>query len=110
MKTPVSGLERSLTQRELMFAEHISPSTYFKLKRLGFGPEETIFPGTNIIRITPDARRAWHAKLAMLRATVEASKEAQRRTAYAVQAGKAAARSELHVSKRGKVTRPRGGR
>jgi hypothetical protein len=73
------------------------------MKRLGVGPREERVPGTTIIRITPEARRAWHAQLAEMRQSREAELEERRRSAHATQAGKIAAASPLHVSKRNTV-------
>ena len=80
------------------------------MKRLGHGPKETHIPGTSVIRITPEARREWHAYLAKLAEQEAAKFERQRRVEQATVAGKAAAKSERHISKRGKhpVARYRG--
>jgi hypothetical protein len=93
--------ERALTTAEFCAAERVSVSTYYKLRRLGVGPCEERVPGTAIIRITPEARRAWHAQLAEMRQSGEAELEERRRRAHAAHAGKMAAASPLHVSKRG---------
>ena len=62
-------------------------------------------PGTNIRRITPEADAEWEAKMAKL-ATEEAARLAQqRRVELASAAGKAAAKSSKHVSRRGKGLR-----
>ena len=47
-------------------AENLSASSYFKLKRLGLGPDEMRFPGTEIVRITPEAHRAWRERMTEL--------------------------------------------
>jgi hypothetical protein len=91
---------RSLTRAEFCFAEHLSKSTYHELKKRGLGPDEFVVPGSKIIRITPQARDAWHAKMAELAKGEAARIEAERRHELAVIAGKAAAASPLHVSKR----------
>lgn len=114
--------ERSLTLAEFQFVEHLSPATYSKLKAAGLAPEETVIQlspieegdgdgkqrsGFNIKRITPDARRAWHAMLAQLRASKEAELAAARAHAQRVQAGRIAAQSPLHVSRQKQRKGPR---
>jgi hypothetical protein len=89
-----------LTIEEFCSAEKFGKATYYKIRRLGFGPDETRIPGTSIVRITQQARRAWHAKLAALRASEAAETEARRRSVQAMQAGRIAAASPLHVSRR----------
>jgi hypothetical protein len=42
------------------------PPTSCKLRRLGLTPDELYVPGTNIGRITPEADRAWIARMAEL--------------------------------------------
>jgi hypothetical protein len=93
-------LERALSLKDFMFLENMSPATYYKIRRAGNGPEETVLPGTNLIRITAEARRAWHAKLAALRDSTAGKLEQQRRDAQAKQAAKVAVASPDHVSKR----------
>ena len=86
--------------------ENISLSSYHTVKRRGLGPEELRIPGTTIVRITAKARREWHELMAKL-ATEEAARlEQQRRVEHASAAGKAAAQSEKHVSKRGRRNSP----
>jgi hypothetical protein len=104
--------ERSLTLAEFQFVEHLSPATYNKLRAAGLGPEvtEVVLPGADgqkgfaLKRITPDARRAWHAMLAQLRESEEAKLAAARAQAQRVEAAKLAAQSPLHVSKQQKKT------
>jgi hypothetical protein len=91
---------RSQTPTEFCFAEHVSKSTYHELKKRGLGPVELVVPGTKIIRITPEARDAWHAMMAELAGTESARLEAERRRAQAAEAGRIAATSPRHVSRR----------
>jgi hypothetical protein len=95
--------DRSLTRRQFCEAENISLSTYHKLKRAGLGPVETCFKGMGLARITAMARRKWHADNEKWNSTKEAELEKQRRIANASLAGREAAKSERHVSKRGKT-------
>jgi hypothetical protein len=92
--------ERAQTIGEFCAAENICASTYYKMRRLGVGPREERVPGTTIIRITAEARCAWHVRLAEMRQSRDADLEERRRSAHATQAGKIAAASPLHVSKR----------
>jgi hypothetical protein len=92
--------ERAFTIREFCVAEHISRASYYKLRTLGVGPRESRISGTTIVRITQAARRAWHEQLAEVRQSREAELEERRRSAQAAQAGRIAAASPLHPSKR----------
>ena len=73
-------------------AENLSASSYFKLKRLGLGPDEMRFPGTEIVRITPEAHRAWRERMTELSQTKQAELERQRRVAQRRDAGLASSR------------------
>jgi hypothetical protein len=92
--------DRPLTRAEFCQLERMSRSTYFKIKKAGFGPAEIKFPQLTFVRITPAARRAWHQQMEEYEKSNDAKLEAARRTATATAAGKKAARSEKHVSKR----------
>jgi hypothetical protein len=92
--------ERAQTIGEFCAAENISVASYYKMRRLGVGPREERVPGTAIIRVTPEARRAWHLLLAEMRHSREAELEERRRSAHATHAGKIAAASLLHVSRK----------
>jgi hypothetical protein len=57
MTDPVDrGRNRSETFAEFARAEGFSLSTFYKLKKLGLGPDVLRVPGTRIERITPEAR------------------------------------------------------
>jgi hypothetical protein len=73
------------------------------LKRNNNGPEETHYPGTQVTRISIEAYHAWQAKMQKWSKTDAAKLQEQRRSAMATVAGKKAALSERHVSKRGKA-------
>jgi hypothetical protein len=75
--------------------ENLSASSYFKLKRLGLGPDEMRFPGTEIVRITPEAHRAWRERMTELSQTKQAELERQRRVAQRRDAGLASSRKRL---------------
>jgi hypothetical protein len=93
--------ERSWTRQEFWVREHISKSTYLKLQKAGLGPEETVvtLPGFNLVRITPEARREWHRRLAQVRQSKEAELERARRQVQVEAAGRLAAQSPNHISK-----------
>jgi hypothetical protein len=57
---------RALTREEFCELERMTIVTYKKLLRSGHGPEEVRVPGTAFVRITPEARRRWHAKIEQL--------------------------------------------
>jgi hypothetical protein len=92
--------ERSLTRAEWRQKRRISKSSHHKLKNLGLAPEEDIVPGTAIARISPDADRRWEERMRALAQTEAARLEAERRHEIAVVAGRAAAKSPDHVSRR----------
>jgi hypothetical protein len=89
---------RSLTRSEFCYVENMSTTKYHDLKNKGLGPEELNVDG--MIRITPEARAKWHERMAELAKSEAAQLEAERRRAQAVEAGKIAAASSLHISKR----------
>src|SRR5258708_4080765 len=88
---------RPLTRAQFCAAENMSLSTFHKLKRAGNAPAEEYFPGTSIIRISPKAIRAWHAKMEAWRDSADAKLEQERRIAAARAAGNKAIQSPLHV-------------
>jgi hypothetical protein len=102
-KRPIA--EDRLSLRDFCELERISVSSYFRMKRAGYGPEETFLPGTSIMFITAEARRAWRIKIQKWSTSKEAKTEAARRSELAKAAGKRAAESPLHVSKRGAKAR-----
>jgi hypothetical protein len=91
---------RALTRAEFCALERMSLSTFHKLKRAGLGPDEVHFPGMAFVRITAEARREWHTRIEQWRKSQAAQLEEQRRSASASRAGKKAAASPLHISKR----------
>ncbi len=89
----------SQTIKEFCVAERISVSTYYALKRSGLAPDELhITPKT--IRITPEAHRDWRALMQERAKSEAATLEIERRRGLAVVAGKRAAESADHVSRR----------
>ena len=104
MLNDLDPAECALTIEEFCHVEHISKGTYYKLKRKGLGPEETCI--LNLIRISPEARADWHAKLAERRQSAAAALESERKRVQTAQAGKLAAASPLHVSKRATPSPP----
>lgn len=89
---------RNLTIAEFCKVEHISKFSFYKMKKEGLAPQ--VLEIYNIKRITPEARAKWHAML-MRRQQQKAGKlEAQRRVKLAQQAGRIAAASPRHQSKR----------
>ena len=80
--------------------ENLSASSYYKLKRAGLAPDELHVPGTEIVRITATAYREWRERMATLARTKEAEIERARRAEQRRAAGKSAAVSSRHVSRR----------
>jgi len=83
----------------------ISKTAYYKIRPLGQGPKELRIPGTTIVRITAKADREWEERMMDLAQQESAQLEQQRRVEQARAAGRAAARSPLHISRRGKPDR-----
>jgi len=83
---------------ELCAVDRISLTTYFKMKKLGIGPRETHF--LDAIRVTPEDRRAWHRKLQKQHEKKSSQLAQERRNAMRRIAGRMAAASPRHVSKR----------
>jgi hypothetical protein len=92
--------ENRLSLKQFCELEHISVSSYHRMKKAGYGPDETYLPGTGIMFITAAARAAWRIRINKWSASKEAKLESQRRNALFVAAGKKAAAMPNHVSKR----------
>ena len=103
--TAIDDVGPSFTITEFCKLEKISLASFFKLKRLGLGPDVLIVPGTNIHRVTPASRKAWHLRMAELAQQEAAALERSRRVEHAARAGKAAAKSAAHHSNRGRRDR-----
>jgi hypothetical protein len=80
--------------------KHISRATFHKQQRLGIGPKLTRYPHSNMVRISRKASRENDALIAELAQQEDAKLERQRRVEQASAAGKAAALSPRHVSRR----------
>ena len=93
--------DRSWTISGFCAVEKFSKSFYYDLRKRGLAPDETRFPDSSTVRITPAARAAWHERLKVLAQTKAAELERQRRVELSRAAGKAAARSPRHVSRAG---------
>jgi hypothetical protein len=76
-----------------------------KLKVLGLAPDEYIVPGTRVARITQEADAAWEERMRVLGRGEAARLESERRRTLAAAAGKAAAASPRHISKRARSAR-----
>jgi len=87
--TPASDKqEPARTIPEWCEGKRICIASYYKLRRMGLTPDKLHVPGTNITRITPEADRAWIARMAELTKTKEYKREAKRRTDSAKKAGR----------------------
>lgn len=99
-----AGVRESIPERDFSIDEFCrlknwSRSRYFKARRQGRGPVETRYPGSNMVRITPQARRDFDAEMDNWQRSEDAQLEQQRREERARRLGKIAAKSEHHVSK-----------
>jgi hypothetical protein len=90
--------KRSLSLKGFRWLENISLSKFYGLKKKGLLPDITDIDGLQ--RITPEAREEWHQRMAELAQGEAARLEAERRRELAAIAGRAAAASPLHISKR----------
>jgi hypothetical protein len=94
----MEDLKRSKTIGEFCFAQRFSKSFYYELKRRGLNPDELEVLGVK--RITATAEEAWLARMAERAKSEAAQIEAERRRKHATIAGRIAAESPLHVSRR----------
>ena len=85
------------TLPEFCFRNGISRPTYHRLRAEGRGPVEMRL-GLNKILVTAEAEREWHRQMQQPRPDLEI-----RTVERAVMAGGAAAKSNKHVSKRGRA-------
>jgi hypothetical protein len=89
-------------------AKGFSVSSGYKIKNSGLGPDLLEVPGIRGGRVTPEADRAWEMRMAELAKSQDAQLEAERRSALASAAGKIAAQSPHHVSRRALQCKRRG--
>jgi hypothetical protein len=83
--------DQSKTIQQFCDVENISLASYYAIRRKGHAPTELRVPGTDIIRITPEAHADWRARMAEFAVSEEAALERQRRVAQRSAAGKRAA-------------------
>ena len=90
--------------------EGISIYTYYALRKRkrDLVPKETRIPTTQIVRISPQARRDWHQRLEQADIQAEVAREFERRAEFASKAGTIAAASPLHHRATVPPKRPRG--
>lgn len=79
--------QASKTIQQFCELEGLSPSSYYKMRRDGYGPDEIRVPGTEIIRITPEAHRAWRERMAKLSQSQASDLERKRRASQRRAAG-----------------------
>jgi hypothetical protein len=84
--------KQSKTIPQFCEIENMSASFFYKMKKLGYGPAVLHVPGTEFVRITPEAHAEWRARMLALNASKEAELERQRRVAQRRDAGLSAAR------------------
>jgi hypothetical protein len=91
-------LQRSMTLNEFCLVEGISQYSYFKMRKLGYGPRELRVPGTDILRITHEARAEWHERLQSKEVQEIVRQEHERRVKWSRRAGKLSLESPDHIS------------
>jgi broad specificity phosphatase PhoE len=84
----------SYTIKQFCKLENISPPTYHNLKNRGLGPRE-MRPTRGIVRISPEARREWHAMLERM----PAEEQRQWLRERAVRIAEKSVQSPKHISK-----------
>lgn len=87
MQQPDDLQQRSKTIAEFCEAEGLSPSSYYKLRRMGLGPDEIRVPGLEIIRITVTAHREWRERMTKLSQSKQGELERERRAVQRRAAG-----------------------
>jgi hypothetical protein len=104
-----AAAEPGLSVSAFCRAEGLCRATYYKLRRLNLAPQvtEVILPaapgqkrGLKLVRISATSHRQWREKIAQTRASEAAELEAARFRELRVEAGKRAAKSVKHISRR----------
>jgi hypothetical protein len=92
--------QRAFSLSEFCRVENFSKSFFYALRKKNLAPAVSDING--LLRITPQAREEWHQRMLELAKSSAAQVEAERRRELATVAGKAAAASDRHISKRQK--------
>ena len=87
---------RSLSIADFCVVEDMGEVKYFKMRNLGFGPDEMRTPGSNQVRISPEARTRWHKKLEKLANSPQVKRDKRKLVERGRNAGKAAVQSSRH--------------
>jgi hypothetical protein len=88
---------RPLSITDFCYVEGVSTYTYNQTwRKRGLIPEETRYPGSQIVRITPQARREWRERFKQQEIQDQIKRDRERRTAIAKNAGKVAVKSRKH--------------
>jgi hypothetical protein len=103
--TGLSKHERNETIDEFCDSEGISYSHYMGLKRKGIGPKELHIG--RALRITPQAKRDWHAMLEKLATSKEARAQQARRREIGRHAGLSGGRPPSKAKKSTRKPAPR---
>jgi hypothetical protein len=102
-KRPTSlASEPDMTIKEWARKRRWSLSKFYNQQKKGLAPEVLRPPGCREGFITAQEDHDWEVRTLKRNKGEAARKEAERRSAQARMAGRKAAKSELHVSKRGK--------
>jgi hypothetical protein len=88
------------TIKAFWLSKGISIAKGYALEKVGLGPVVLEIPNTRIRRVTAQAERDWEQRMIELSQEKAARLEVERRREYLSAAGKIAATSPLHVSKR----------
>jgi hypothetical protein len=93
--------QRAFSLSEFCRLEGFSKSFFYQLRKKNLAPTVTDING--LLRISSTSRQEWHQRMLELAKSSAAQVEAERRRELATVAGKAAAASDRHISKRQKA-------
>jgi hypothetical protein len=92
----------AMTIKDFCVREQMSASSFHKLQNKGLAPDVRRLPGMTMLRITNEAYEAWKKRMAKLQRSEanDLQEEREQRRARNRVAGKLAAESPIHVSKK----------
>jgi hypothetical protein len=96
----IMPINESMPFRRWIRAKGFSLSTGYKMKNAGLAPKLLEVPGIRTSVVTPEADAEWEARMSELAQGEAAQLEVARRKAQAAEAGRIAAMSPRHHSRR----------
>jgi hypothetical protein len=95
----ISDRPPDMTRAQWRERRNICKSTHHRLDQLGLGPDQIIYPGTKIHRITAQADAEWEVRMRELGKEHAVQLERARRVELARRAAAQAVKSPKHVSR-----------